>query len=101
MLRNLKELFAIAMSALSQSFSSLDELSLLIRIEGLLAKGEQSPAKSMQTTLSQLIGTLVAEDFLKHSDVDVKLGVVSCLIEIIRITAPVAPYDDDKMNEVF
>lgn len=61
---------------------------------------EQSTAKSMQTALSQLMRTLIAEDFLKHFDVDEKVGVISCISEIIRITAPVVPHDDDKM-EVF
>ncbi|KZV53403.1 transcription factor LHW [Dorcoceras hygrometricum] len=80
----------------------LDELlRLLDRIEELLSKVEQSPAKSMLTALSPLMDALIAEDFLKHSDVDVKVGVASCISEITRITAPDAPYDDDKMKEVF
>lgn len=43
----------------------------------------------------------MAEDFLKHPDVNVKVRVASCLSEIIRITAPVTPYNGDKMKEVF
>ncbi|KAL3838565.1 hypothetical protein ACJIZ3_023156 [Penstemon smallii] len=82
--------------------SSIDELlSLLDGTEDLLSKVEQSPAKSMHTALNPLMKALVAEDLMKHSDVDVKVGVASCISEITRITAPDAPYDDGKMKDVF
>ncbi|KAL3824138.1 hypothetical protein ACJIZ3_020167 [Penstemon smallii] len=55
----------------------------------------------MHTALTPLKKALVAEDLLKHSYVDVKVGVASCISEIIRITAPDAPYDDGKMKDVF
>lgn len=61
---------------------------------------EQSPAKSMQDALSPLMKALVKEDLLKHSDVDVKVAVASCISEITRITAPEAPYDDEKMKVI-
>lgn len=59
---------------------------------------EQSPPKSMQNVLNPLLKGLVTEVLLKHSDIDVKVGVASCISEITRITAPDAPYDDDKMK---
>lgn len=62
---------------------------------------EQSPPKTMQTALSPLMKALVTEVLLKHSDTDVKVGVASCISEITRITAPDAPYDDDKMKVIF
>ncbi|KZV53754.1 cyclin-dependent kinase C-1-like [Dorcoceras hygrometricum] len=100
--RELEERLSAAGNALYRPPSSLDELlRLLDRIEELLSKMEQSPAKSMLTPLSPLMDALIAEDFLKHSDVDVKVDVASCISEITRITAPDAPYDDDKMKEVF
>ncbi|KAL8475228.1 hypothetical protein ACS0TY_031586 [Phlomoides rotata] len=55
----------------------------------------------MQNALSPLMKALVMEDLLKHSDVEVKVDVASCISEITRITAPDAPYDDDKMKDVF
>ncbi|KAG8387133.1 hypothetical protein BUALT_Bualt03G0221600 [Buddleja alternifolia] len=55
----------------------------------------------MQTALSPLMKALVAEELVKHSDNDVKVGVASCISEITRITAPDAPYDDEKMKDVF
>lgn len=59
---------------------------------------DQSPAKSMHDALSPLMKALVATDLLRHSDLDVKVAVASCISEITRITAPDAPYDDEKMK---
>ncbi|XP_028782650.1 microtubule-associated protein futsch [Neltuma alba] len=82
--------------------SSVDELlPLLDRVENFLSRVEQSPTKSMQNALSPSLKALVADKLLKHSDVDVKVAVASCISEITRITAPDAPYDDEQMKEVF
>ncbi|KAL3656099.1 hypothetical protein CASFOL_000495 [Castilleja foliolosa] len=100
--KELEERLSAAGNSLLHHPSSPDELlPLLDQIEELLQKVEQSPARSMQTALSPLTKALVAEELLKHSDVDVKVGVASCISEITRITAPDAPYDDDKMKDVF
>ncbi|CAH8328292.1 unnamed protein product [Eruca vesicaria subsp. sativa] len=82
--------------------SSLDDLlPLLDKTFGCLLDVEQSPAASMQNALSPLMTALVDGKLVKHSDVDVKVAVAACISEITRITAPDAPYDDDKMKEVF
>ncbi|CAA7053353.1 unnamed protein product [Microthlaspi erraticum] len=62
---------------------------------------EQSPPSSIKNALSPLMKALSAETLLKHSNVDVKLFTASCITEVLRINGPVAPYDDDKMKEVF
>jgi hypothetical protein len=41
---------------------------------------------------------LISRNLLDHSDPDVKLVVTSCLVELVRITAPESPYDDDVMK---
>ncbi|KAL0291023.1 UNVERIFIED_CONTAM: Sister chromatid cohesion protein PDS5 [Sesamum angustifolium] len=100
--KELEERLTAAGNSLLQPPSSLDELlPLLDQIEEFLSKVEQSPAKSMQAALSPLMKALVAEELVKHPNVDVKVGVASCISEITRITAPDAPYDDDKMKDVF
>ncbi|CAA0841960.1 Unknown protein [Striga hermonthica] len=100
--KELEERLASAGKSLLQPPSSVDELlPLLDQIEELLSKVEQSPVQSMQAVLSPLMKALVMEELLKHSDDDVKVGVASCISEITRITAPDAPYDDDKMKDVF
>ncbi|XP_056174892.1 sister chromatid cohesion protein PDS5 homolog C-like [Syzygium oleosum] len=80
----------------------VDELlPLLDRVETCLSRVEQSPSKSMQKALSPSQKALVANRLFRHSDVDVKVAVASCISEITRISAPEAPYDDDQMKEVF
>ncbi|XP_048331363.2 sister chromatid cohesion protein PDS5 homolog C [Ziziphus jujuba] len=82
--------------------SSIDELlPLLDKVENCLSRVEQSPTKSMQNALSPSLKALVADQLLRHTNVDVKVAVASCISEITRITAPDAPYDDDQMKEVF
>ncbi|KAJ6915276.1 hypothetical protein NC651_017312 [Populus alba x Populus x berolinensis] len=81
---------------------SVDELlSLLDQVESCLSKVEQSPLKSMQNALSPSQNALVTDQLFRHSNIDVKVAVASCISEITRITAPDAPYDDDRMKEVF
>ncbi|CAH9112907.1 unnamed protein product [Cuscuta epithymum] len=44
---------------------------------------------------------LIGSELLAHSVEDVKVSIVLCLSEIMRITAPQQPYDDDVMKEIF
>ncbi|KAJ6295366.1 hypothetical protein OIU78_023397 [Salix suchowensis] len=82
--------------------SSLDDLlTLLDQVENCLSKVEQSPVKSMQNAISPSQNALVTDQLFRHSNIDVKVAVASCISEITRITAPDAPYDDDQMKEVF
>ncbi|KAL2548767.1 Tudor/PWWP/MBT superfamily protein [Forsythia ovata] len=100
--KTVEEELTAAGNRLIQPPDSLDELlPLLDQAEDFLSKVEQSPAKSVQTAISPLMKALVAEELLKHSDVDVKVAVASCISEITRITAPDAPYDDEKMKDIF
>ncbi|OIT02584.1 PREDICTED: transcription factor TFIIIB component B'' homolog isoform X2 [Nicotiana attenuata] len=100
--KELEEQLAEAGNKLLQPPSSLDELIILLdQVEFSLSKVEQSPAESMHDALSPLMKALVANDLLRHSDLDVKVAVASCISEITRITAPDAPYDDEKMKDVF
>lgn len=64
-------------------------------------KMEQSYTKSMLTVLSLIMETLIADEFLKHYDTDIKVGMASRASEIIRVTALVAPYNGKRMKQVF
>lgn len=82
--------------------SSTEELlSLLDRVEEVLTNVEQSPSKSLQDALLPVMKALISDELLRHSDMDVKVSVVSCIAQITRITAPDAPYGDDHMKEIF
>ncbi|EOA34841.1 hypothetical protein CARUB_v10022426mg [Capsella rubella] len=55
----------------------------------------------MQSALLPSKNALVSVDLLSHPDSDVRVSVLSCLTEIVRITAPEAPYSDDRMKDIF
>ncbi|KAK2452861.1 hypothetical protein P8452_00562 [Trifolium repens] len=76
-------------------------LHLLCQVRRCLSRVEQAPADSMHNALSPSLKALIADTLIKHSDDDVKVALASCYIEITRITAPDAPYDDPQMKEVF
>jgi hypothetical protein len=44
---------------------------------------------------------LITNELLRHTEMDVKISAISCITEITRITAPDAPYDDEKIKEIF
>ena len=82
--------------------SSIDDLlTLLDKVENLLAYVEQEPSKSMRDALLPSVKALITNKLLRHAEMDVKVSVFSCLIEITRITAPDAPYRDEQMKEIF
>ncbi|XWS11713.1 hypothetical protein CRYUN_Cryun37aG0022700 [Craigia yunnanensis] len=82
--------------------SSIDEfLMLLDKVENLLTSVEQAPPRSMQKALLPVMKALISDALLRHSEMDVKVSVVSCITEITRITAPDAPYNDEIMKEIF
>ncbi|KAG4383412.1 hypothetical protein GLYMA_13G081350v4 [Glycine max] len=76
-------------------------LYLLNRVKSLLERVEQSPTKSLQDALSPSLKALIGDALLRHADIEVKVTVASCVIDIVRISAPEIPYDDDQMKEVF
>ncbi|GJU10677.1 armadillo-type fold protein [Tanacetum coccineum] len=79
----------------------LDVNAKILQVERLLSKVDQSPKKTMLDALKPSMKALIQDDLLRHSDVDVKVAVASCISEITRITALDAPYDDDQMRDVF
>uniref|UniRef100_A0A7N2L527 Uncharacterized protein n=1 Tax=Quercus lobata TaxID=97700 RepID=A0A7N2L527_QUELO len=82
--------------------SSIDDLlTLLDKVENLLAYVEQEPSKSMQDALIPSVKALITNKLLRHVEMDVKVSVLSCIIDITRITAPDALYKDEQMKEIF
>lgn len=66
--------------------------------EGQLSKLVQDPIAAVQNALRPLMKALVSAHLLRNRDSDVWVYVVSCLTEIMRITAPEVPYNDDQMK---
>ncbi|KAL2939980.1 Sister chromatid cohesion protein PDS5-like protein B-B [Bienertia sinuspersici] len=96
-----KQLKEAGNKLLSPPPSVVELLLSLDRVENLLTRVEQSPSESMKKALSPSMKALISNELLRHTDVDVKVAVASCISEITRITAPDAPYEDDQMKEVF
>ncbi|KAK9059434.1 hypothetical protein SSX86_022054 [Deinandra increscens subsp. villosa] len=87
---------------LSHPSDSVDELlRVLDQLEKLLLRVDQSPKQSMLDALKPSMNALIHDSLSKHSDIDVKVSVASCISEITRITAPEPPYTDDQMRDVF
>ncbi|KAK4590120.1 hypothetical protein RGQ29_020607 [Quercus rubra] len=100
--KDLEEKLKESGSTLLNPPSSIDDLlTLLDKVENLLANVEQAPSKSMQDALLPSLKALISNELLRHAEMDVKVSVASCITEITRITAPDAPYDDEQMKEIF
>ena len=55
----------------------------------------------MRDALLPSVKALITDKLLRHAKMDVKVSVISSIIEITRITAPNAPYKDEQMKEIF
>nr|VDD56132.1 unnamed protein product [Brassica oleracea] len=98
----LREALLQAGKDLLNSPSSTDAIfDLLNKVESLLLSVEQDPIVEVRNALKPSMQALVSADLLRNPDSDVRVYVVSCLTDIMRITAPEAPYNDDQMKEVF
>ncbi|KAB2604936.1 hypothetical protein D8674_041671 [Pyrus ussuriensis x Pyrus communis] len=86
---------------LNPPFATDELLKILGEAEGLLSNVEQAPLRSMQDALLPIMKALISDELFRHSDMDVKLYVASCITELMRITAPVPPYNDEWMKEIF
>ncbi|XP_076942920.1 sister chromatid cohesion protein PDS5 homolog D-like [Bidens hawaiensis] len=84
---------------LSHPSNSVRLLPALDELEKLLLKVDQAPKKSILDALKPSMSALIHSR--KHSDIDVRVSVASCISQITRITAPDAPYSDDQMRDVF
>ena len=55
----------------------------------------------MRDALLPSVKALINNKLLRHAEMDVKVLVLSCIIEITRIIDPDAPYKDEQMKEIF
>ncbi|GAB2228234.1 hypothetical protein Droror1_Dr00010064 [Drosera rotundifolia] len=87
---------------LSKPPASVEELlTLLDEMELLLTKVDQSASPLVQQALLPAMKALVSDQLFRNQDMDVKITVATCINEIMRITAPDAPYNDERMKEFF
>ncbi|KAM7258634.1 hypothetical protein ACFE04_014375 [Oxalis oulophora] len=93
-----EELIEAGNSLLNIPASIDDLLNLLNRMEVLLLKVDQAPLRSTQGALLPSMKALISPQLLRHSNIDVKMYVASCMNELMRITAPEPPYQDEIMK---
>lgn len=66
--------------------------------EDLLANMEQGPSDPLQDSLLPVMKALIADSLLKHSVEGVRVSVTYCFSEVLRISAPQEPFNDDQMK---
>ncbi|XP_019169610.1 PREDICTED: sister chromatid cohesion protein pds5-like [Ipomoea nil] len=99
--KELEEMLIESGIELSTPPSSTGELlSLLEKAESELKSIGQDPSVSMRNVLEPIKKALIETKLLRHSDKIIEVSVASCICEIMRISAPVLPYDNTEM-EVF
>ncbi|KAL3835478.1 hypothetical protein ACJIZ3_010214 [Penstemon smallii] len=82
--------------------SSVDDLLMLLeKVESILAKVWQHPPKSTGESLLPVMKALITDEILLHPEVNIQIAVACCMNELTRITAPQAPYPEDKMKVIF
>ncbi|CAI9106701.1 OLC1v1005914C1 [Oldenlandia corymbosa var. corymbosa] len=82
--------------------SSVDEaLGILKTMEELLSSLEQLPSQAVREALVPAMNGLVSDELFKHDNMEVRVSVMSCIHELIRVGAPDTPYIDDCMKVIF
>jgi sister-chromatid-cohesion protein PDS5 len=62
-----------------------------------LGQDQKDLPKGLQSTADQLVSI----EILDHSDENVQLHSVYCIVDILRVFAPEAPYGDEDMVHIF
>ena len=77
-----------------------NDFPMLEKLESCLSNIEQSDW-SLNWALEPFMLALVQAIFLEHPSERVKLIVASCFSDILSITTPFPPYNDDNMRRIF
>ncbi|XP_073140949.1 uncharacterized protein [Henckelia pumila] len=81
---------------------SIEELlKKLDKLEHLLQHLMQDRKPVVEAALKPAEEALISNALMGHEEVDVRITALSCISEIIRITAPTEPYDEDQMKDYF
>ncbi|KAK6146875.1 hypothetical protein DH2020_017787 [Rehmannia glutinosa] len=81
---------------------SIEELlQKLDKLENLLSIIYQDFREMFEVALQPSKDALIADEFTRHAEMDVRVSVASCISEIVRIYAPDGPYEKEQMKEFF
>lgn len=84
--------------SLPLSSKKSDVISRLSELQKKLAEISQDERPK---GLHEIASELVSKRYLEHSDKDVKLLVMCCLVDVLRVYAPDAPFSDKDMCKVY
>eukprot|EP00250_Pteridium_aquilinum_P017571 c23690_g1_i1 orf=2-3739(-) len=62
---------------------------------------EMKQSQDVKASIQPLTNALALPMLIKHKDKDVRLLATSCIMEILRIVAPDAPYSDKELQDIF
>lgn len=71
------------------------------KLEHLLQHLAQDHKSLIELELKPAKDALISNALLRHDEADVRVTVVSCITEIIRMTAPYEPFNEDQMKDYF
>nr|GEV62316.1 hypothetical protein [Tanacetum cinerariifolium] len=81
--------------------SSGDIINALVQMEQILSKVKQPPSKLMIKALHPISDALISNELMRHPDINVNISAECCICEILRITAPDAPYKHKQIKDFF
>ena len=58
----------------------------------------QDPSSLIQDGLLPSMMALISDRLLRHPNTDVRISVMSCICEVLRISAPHQPYENERMK---
>lgn len=73
----------------------------LDELDGLLSKVSQLEGKNLMWALKRAMQALIHPKFLEEPCEGIKLPIAICLSNVMRLTAPIDPYNDDVIRRVF
>ena len=65
-----------------------------------LSTMESATPEAIEATLSPLPKALATNDLIWHPNIDVNVATAACLCELLHITAPDPPYQDNETLNV-
>lgn len=69
-------------------------------MEHVLLHTRQEYKKLVEMLLKPSKEALIANELIRHSELDVRVSVASCICQIVKITAPDEPYEEDHMKVI-
>ncbi|CDP17601.1 unnamed protein product [Coffea canephora] len=95
------QLIEAGVKLLVPSSSADDLLAALDKVEDLLSIVGQDPSSLIQDGLLPSMMALISDRLLRHPNTDVRISVMSCICEVLRISAPHQPYENERMKDIF